>query len=173
VGRVNMTELPSLVELWTETKTVIVVYAAVLIERHAEDRRAITRRLQTGPGYSGRHLAQLLEWEKASGSPQFVEMLLRSRPALAPDCELHVISRMHEGRLCADEFTFEGRGAFRSRCRCDAGLAQVLMACDGKKTLLEHYENAKAAGSIPTEASAEEFAGVLGGFVGDGILGLE
>ncbi len=173
LGRLNMAELPNLIEIWNETKTVIVVYAAVLIERHAGERRAITKRLLTGPGYRGRHLEQLLDWEKASGSPEFTEMLLRGRAALAPDCELHVVSRMHEGRLTAGEFTFEGKGAFHSRNRCDAGLAQVLMACDGTKSTREHYEAAKAGGLIPPEATAEEFAGVLGGFVGDGILRLE
>ncbi len=172
-GRIDSPNVPILLDLWKTTKTQILVYAAVLIERHAGDAATVTKRVLTGVGFRGRHLEWLIEWEKALRRPEQAEMLLNCRPALSPDCELHTLTRMREGRLREEEFTFESRSPFRSRCRCDSGLARVLLGCDGAATTREHYEHAHGAGLIPEGAGAEEFACVLGAFVSDGILRME
>jgi SAM-dependent methyltransferase len=169
-GRVDSPNIPVLLEVWKATKTQALVYAAVLMERHTEEARAITRRVQTGAGYTGRHLEWLLEWEKSLRRPEQLQALLEGNPMLAPDCELHVVSRMREGVLCAEEFTFQCHGPFRSRARCDGGIAQVLMQCDGSAPARAIFSAAKSAGLIPEGATAEEFAALLGSFASEGIL---
>jgi SAM-dependent methyltransferase len=171
-GRLETTDIASLLELWKQTKTEAMVYAALLIERHAENAPAITKRTLAGKGYTGRHLDALLDWEKSLRCPETAERILESRPALTPGCEVHVTSRVHEDGLRAERFTFEVWEPFHSRCRCDHGLAQVLMGCDGNSTVREQYERARSAGLIPEGASVEEFAVVLGAFAGDGVLAL-
>jgi SAM-dependent methyltransferase len=169
-GRVDTQNIEALLEMWKATKTVAMVYGALVIERHGEDRQAITRRAQAGNGYSGRDLERLLEWEQQMSRPENAERLLASKPALAPGCEVHTTSRIVEGRLCAEQFSFAVRGPFRTRAGCDAGLAQVLVSCDGAQTCRELYTRARNSGWIPRQATPEEFARMLASFAGEGVL---
>ena len=169
-GGVPPENVPFLRSLWRETQTEAILYAALLIERHDAAHPAITKRLQTGKGYTGRHLEWLLDWEKAAFAPGRAETLLNSRPAIAPDCERQVVSRVRDGSFHEQEFAFQTNAGFRARHLCDRGLGQIISECDGATTWREHYLRAQAEGLIPAEATAEEFAGLLVSFVADGIL---
>jgi hypothetical protein len=144
------------------------------MERHASPRSAITKRLQTGKGYTGRHLEWLLDWlldwEVSAFEPGRAATLLNSRPVISPTCERHITSRIHDGKFQEEEYAFQVNDGFRGRHLCDPGLGQILSECDGMLTWHEHYERALAERRIPVEATAEEFTGLLTGFVADGIL---
>jgi len=172
-GGVFPDNVPFLKAMWKATRTEALVYAALLIERHETDRPAVTKRLQTGKGFDGRHLERLLEWEKASVQPEQAERLLNSRPAVSPECELQVVSRLRDGKFREEGYAFQGNSGFRSKHYCDRGLALIIAECDGVKTWREHYERAKAEERIPAEAGAVEFALVLASFVADGTLQVE
>jgi SAM-dependent methyltransferase len=171
--QMNPANVPFLLDLWKTTRTQAILYAALLMERHETEARAVTRRIQTGKGYTGRHLEWLLEWEKRGSRPDHAERLLAARPVISPGCEWHVISRVRDGRLCAESFAFRSYSPFRGNARCDAGLSEIIAECDGVKTWREHFERAQAERRIPEEATAEEFASLLAGFVIEGVLQVE
>ena len=169
-GRLEAENIEGLLETWKATKTVAMVYSALLIERHKEERAPVTRRVQAGKGYTGRHLEQVLEWEQQCTRPERLAELLDATPRLVPDCEVHVISRNREGGLRAEEFSFVSRTPFRAKAGCDAAVAQILMACDGSRTCREICREARVAGWIPPAASDTEFVRLLASFVAEGIL---
>ncbi len=163
-------ESSDLMDLWQETKTKYLVYGAVLIERHTLPRPPITGRIQTGKGYTGRHLEWLLEWQKALTRANSLEMLSNCHPFLAPDCTLHVVSRVHEGRFRMEEFTLKSQAPFRSSFRCEGWVTQILSECDGVRPWHEHFERARRDGLISEKIPAKEFAGLLSLLVSLGIL---
>jgi len=159
-------------EVWQETKTKYLVYGALLIERHATPRPPITGRALSGKGYTGRHLEWLLEWQQAISRADGDEMLLNSRPVAAPDCSLHTVSRMRDGRFHMEEFVLKSETPFRSSFRCEGWVTQVISECDGVRTWREHFGRARSAGLISQGIPAKEFAGLLSLLVSLGILRL-
>ncbi|HYW45952.1 MAG TPA: class I SAM-dependent methyltransferase [Bryobacteraceae bacterium] len=157
-------------ELWEETKTTYLVYGTLLIERHETPRPPLTGRALSGKGYTGRHLEWQLEWQKAVSCADGHEMLLNCRPSLAPDCSLHTVSRMREGRFHMEEFMLKSQSPFRSSFRCEGWVTQVLSECDGIRTWREHFERARSGGLIPEGIPAKEFAGLLSLLVSLAIL---
>ncbi|HEY2018730.1 MAG TPA: methyltransferase [Bryobacteraceae bacterium] len=167
---VSRDESVDLKELWEETKTTHLVYGAVLIERHETPRPPITGRIQTGKGYTGRHLEWLLEWQKAMTRTSSLELLSNCHPSVAPDCTLHVVSRVRDGRFHQEEFTLKSQQPFSSSFRCEGWVTQILSDCDGNRPWHEHYDRAKSEGLIGAGVAAREFAGLLSLLVSLGIL---
>ena len=85
--------------LWERTRTVAMVYATLLIERHEQPRQEVTRRAVRGEGYTRSDLEWLLEWHIALTRPDHVEMLLESRPVGDPQNELLVAYRLRDGQF--------------------------------------------------------------------------
>jgi SAM-dependent methyltransferase len=159
-------------ELWEHTRTTFMVYATLLIERHAEPRRPLTRRAHKGAGYTGRNLEWNLEWQKALTRDDHVEMLLACRPLARPENELQVIHRLRNGAFQAEEFRLEIPGPFVLSLRCEDWLTLLIPDCDGVRTWRDHFERAKQNGIIRQDVPIEEFARGLGVLVALGALAL-
>ena len=159
-------------ELWERTRTTFMLYATLLIERHTEARRALTRRSPRGAGYTGRDLEWLLDWLKAISRPDHVEMLLDCRPLGRPENELLVVHRLRDGAFRRAEFRLEIPGPFLLNLRCEDWLTQIIPECDGVRTWREHFERAKRDNLIRDDVPIEEFAKGLGVLVAVGALKL-
>ncbi len=158
--------------MWEATKTQYIFYGWVLIRRHQGARPAATGRAQAGKNFTGRPMEWLLEWESAVRAPGGTEMLLESRPAISPSCELRIVHRVREGKFAAQEFTLESLQPFDSTLQCPGWLAQIVAECHGVKTWRELFVWAQESGIVAPEESAEEFAQVLRTLVSAGILRL-
>jgi SAM-dependent methyltransferase len=172
-GSVPPEKLRYLGELWASNQTELLLQASVLMRRHGGGRKAVTRRMQTGPGFRAEHLEWLLDWDLAQRRPGFVEALLASRPLLAPACELVATHRLERGVAVSEGFTLNADGPIRGTCRCPGWLVRMLIECDGGKTAREHFEALRAAGGIPPDGNPREFAGMLAGLVGAGMLSID
>lgn len=159
-------------DLWERTRTIFMVYATLLIERHDEPRRAVTKCVHKGAGYTGRNLEWLLDWMKALDRPDYVEMLLDSRPVARPENELLVVSRLRDGRFREEDFRLDIPGPFLLSLRCENWLTKLIPDCNGVKTWREHFEHAKRVGIIREDVPIEEFAQGLGVLVALGALKL-
>jgi SAM-dependent methyltransferase len=157
-------------ELWDATRTEALFYGSVLIRRHADAARAVTWRTQAGVGFSGPHLAWLLESQTAMAQPGAEERLLGSRPSISPECRLRVLYSARDGRFSPGEFKFEVMTPFKSLCQVDAFVAGIVSDCDGNTTWREHFDRAAAAGAVPPEGTPELFARFLPPLVGNGVL---
>jgi SAM-dependent methyltransferase len=160
-------------DLWTANQTEFLVHASVLIRRQDGRRKPVTGRMQTGPGFTARHLEWLLDWQLALRQPGFVEGLLDSRPLLAPVCELAARHRLERGTSVSEQFTLEAEGPIRGACRCPGWLVQMLTRCDGTKTAREHFTDLRANGAVPPHGDPREFAIMLAGLVSAGLLTVE
>ena len=147
--------------MWQATKTQYIFYGWILIRRHEGRRPAATGRAQAGKNFTGRPMEWLLEWESAVRAPGGTAMLLESRPAISPFCELRIVHRVREGKFAAQEFTLESLQPFDSTLQCPGWLAQIVAECDGVRTWRELFAWAQEAGIVAPEESAEEFAQVL------------
>jgi len=165
-------ESRSWLELWERTRTTFMVYATLLIERHDEPRRALTRRVYKGAGYTARDLEWLLDWLKAISQPDHVEMLLGCRPLSRPENELVVVHRLRDGGFRREEFRLEIPGPFVLSLRCEDWLTQIIPDCDGVRTWREHFERAKGDNIIRDDVPIEEFARGLGVLVAVGAIKL-
>jgi SAM-dependent methyltransferase len=159
-------------ELWERTRTTFMVYATLLIERHDQPRRTLTRRAHKGAGYTRRDLEWILEWQKSLTREDHVEMLLACRPVGRPENELLVVHRLRDGNFRREEFRLEIPGPFVLSLRCEDWLTQLIPDCDGVRTWRDHFERAKRDNIIRDDVPIEEFARGLGVLVALGALGL-
>jgi SAM-dependent methyltransferase len=169
-GPVNTEERRFRQAMWEATKTQYIFYGWVLIRRHEGGRPAVTGRAQAGKDFTGRATEWLLEWESAVQGPDGVAMLLESRPAISPFCELHIVHRVREGRFTGEEFTLEASQPFDARVRCNGWLAQIVAQCDGVKRWREHFAWAREEGILDPGGTPEDFAQVLRPLLSTGIL---
>lgn len=158
--------------MWQATRTQAVLYASLVIGRHAAPRESITRRVRIGAGYHASRLEALLDWEAAGGG-ESVERLLDSRPKASAQCVFRTASRIHQGQFVIESMALETAGPFRSAMNCEWWLAQVLARCDGAQSWRELYQWVRQGDLIPETVTAAEFAGLLGVLVRNGLVECE
>jgi len=171
-GKIKLRDLKFWTDTWARRKVQFLFYGSILIRRHASGRPPVTARVQKGAGFRPEHQDWLLDWETESKDPAAVEFLLNSRPEIAPGTELHVLHRLHKGRFSPEAFGIESKEPFATEMRCGKWLIAVISECDGARSWGEHFEKAKREGLISPETTGDEFAGVLGTLVSQGILGI-
>jgi SAM-dependent methyltransferase len=171
-GKVAFTNLKYWGESWARRNVQFLFYGTILLRRHNRGRAPVTMRVQRGPAFSHRHTEWLLDWATACEDPEFMAGLMGTHPTLAPDAELHVLHRLHEGRFTPQAFALESSSPYNSEVRCPAWMVNVISECNGLQTWKEHFERALREGLIDSETPAQEFAGVLAALAGQGILRL-
>ncbi len=156
--------------LYRENRTRAVIYCSVAIRRRVEGGPAATVRTFVGKSVSGKDLDFALDWNAAAAGPRGLEMLWNARPRLGEHCELNVGHRVREGRFRAEEFELRTGGAFISKGKTPAWVAQIVAECDGSMTWKERFESLRAEGRLPAGVVADEFARVLTVLVSTGVL---
>jgi hypothetical protein len=169
-GNVPAEETAYLEELWRRRKTQFLVYGRILLRRRAQDRPAITARMQKGRGMAREHVEWLLDWESGARNPAAREWLMSLRPSLSPHCRLLVQHSVHEGRFAPRDFAFSCPSPFDSDCRVEPWIAASVAGCDGRQTILERFETLRKGGQIDAGCSPENFAAIIATMISAGIL---
>jgi SAM-dependent methyltransferase len=159
-------------DLWKQRQVQFLFFGAVTLRRHSAPRPAFTTRVQTGEGFTPRHIDWLLEWGAEAHDPECRQRLLDLRPALSPNAELAVFHRVHEGRFVPQALSLRAKSPFDTECVVPPWLAQVVSGCNGETTWRQHFERAQRAGAFEEGAAPEEFAAVLEPLVTNGLLWL-
>jgi methylase of polypeptide subunit release factors len=157
-------------ELWKRRKVQTVFYGSMLLRRRAEERPAVTARVQRGAGMTREHVEGLLDWETKARNPASLEWLMSLRPSIAPDCRLLVEHGVREGHFVAEEFSLACPGPFEVHCRVNPLLLKSISEYDGRRTLREHLEEAQRSGHLDASAGEEGFAAIVIALVSAGIL---
>ena len=157
-------------DCWRRRKVEFLFYGSVLIRRHAQGRAPLTARVPKGEGFRPEHQDWLLDWQTESRDPEAAPRLLEFHASIAPDCQLRVMHRLHEGRFVPELFGLETSGPFHSELRCQSWLVALISDCDGSRTWGEHFEKARAEKLISSEITREEFVELLSVLAGQGIL---
>jgi methylase of polypeptide subunit release factors len=169
-GDVPADETAYLEELWKRRKVQFLFHGRILLRRFAEARPAVTARAQKGGGMTREHIEWLLDWEARARNPASLEWLMGLRPSIAPQCRLVVQHHVHEGRFAARDFALSCPSPFDSDCRVEPWLAALISACDGRKTVRDHLEEARRTGQLAANCAAEDFAAIVVSMISAGIL---
>jgi methylase of polypeptide subunit release factors len=169
-GKVGLIELKFWTETWNRRKVEFLFYGSILIRRHTGARRAITARVLSALGYGPDHQGWLLDWEADCEDPAFRARIMDWHPELPADAQLKVLHRLEQGRFAPAAFAVECGTPFNSEVRCKDWMVALLSECNGDSTWRDHFERAKGLGTISTETTGDEFAGILRALAGQGIL---
>jgi methylase of polypeptide subunit release factors len=172
-GDVPADEVVYLEELWKRRKVQFLFHGRILLRRFAETRPAVTARVQKGNGMTRDHVEWLLDWETRARNRGSLEWLMGLRPSIAPQCRLAVQHVVHEGRFAARDFVLSCPSPFDADCRVEPWLAALVSACDGRRTVRDHFEEAARPGQLQANYGAEDFAAIVVSMLSAGILAIE
>jgi SAM-dependent methyltransferase len=156
--------------LFERLKVKNLVYGAIVVQRKNTERPSFTVRREKGPHFGYPEIEWLMRWESASASPKTSKLLLESQPSAAPDLELQVLHRFADRTLTPSEFRLRIDFPFSMECRCQPWMAAFVARCDGKKTILEHFEACKQDNLIQPDTPIEEFTNLLRLLISGGFL---
>ena len=145
------------------------VYGALFIKRCLEPAAAPSRvRLSLAGGAAD--FERLLAWRAHCRRPGFGEWLAASRPRLAPQLELTARHLVREGELVPAEFIFSIAGGFEAALRPDAWVVPLVARLEGKRSVAEVFEQARAAEELPGGFTLEAFAALVQTMIERGFL---
>ena len=146
------------------------VKGLLVIQGKENGRSAFTVRRQKGEDSRAAEVEWMRNWESLRANPSSAELLLRSRPRISPDVELHVVHTQRHTELSPSKFTLRTAYPFTVEYECPKWVATFVARCKGKTTALEHFEMGKADQWIPADLSTDQVSDTLGDLVSRGIL---
>jgi len=133
-----------------------VFYGAIVLQRFAETRQAITIRTRKAGSAGADSIDWLVRWMTRSAAADFGSLLRAARPRLSPHLELHVSHVVEDGRLVPS--TFELASEFPFAVKLAGGwLAMLAAACDGRKTTVDLLAELQQREIIPADTPESQF----------------
>jgi hypothetical protein len=149
------------------------VYGALVIRRYAERIAAKPLRLRLTPDGSATDFNRLLVWRHHCRQPGFAEWLNQSRPRLAPHLQLTARHVVQNGELVPAEFVFSIEAGFQYALRPDAWVVPLVARLEGKKSVREIFEAARAADELPHGFTLEAFGDLARLMIERGLLEMD
>ena len=134
-------------------------YGALFMRRKSRraDEASWTIRPQLSSDTSGADFQATFALHDCVSLPDFNAHLAQAKPQLAPRLEVTVTHVVHEGSLVPAEYVFETRRPFATRVQFDPWAIPLFMRFDGRLTVREIYEVARAEDEMPEEFGLENF----------------
>jgi hypothetical protein len=149
------------------------IYAALLVQRRAEDRTVFTIRRQNSSGTRLEDIMGALRWETAMMRPDGIAALMRSRIKANREADMRVRHRLTDEGWEIAEYMLRASVPFSMEARTDPWAPFLMAQCDGSKTVAEYFEDLKTQEAVPADAPPEEFARALAVLVSGGFLLVE
>jgi SAM-dependent methyltransferase len=153
------------------------VYGALWIKRDANElgndpqqQSKRLRRVRMTPTGSAADFEKLLAWRERCRQPRFHEWLAQSRPRLAPELELRARHIVKAGELVPAEFVFSIEAGFEAALHPDGWVVPLIARLEGKLSVAEVYENARAAQEMPKGFHLKDFADLISVMIDRGFL---
>ncbi len=137
------------------------VYGAAFIRRTTKSSTSEPFRIQTTATASAEDFEHLLAWRNHARQPDFPAWIAQSRPRLSPDLALTARHIVRDGELVPAEFVFSVDTRFRAALRPDLWTVPLLARFNGRRTVQEVFENARAEGDLPDGFGLEALAGLV------------
>jgi len=113
---------------------------------------------------------RLLAWRERCRHPGFREWLAKSRPRLAPELELRARHVVKDGELVPAEFVFSIETGFEAALHPDGWVVPLIARLEGKLSVAEVYEQARAAQETPKGFALNDFVGLVSMMMERGFL---
>jgi len=149
------------------------IYAALLVQRRAEDRPVFTVRRQNSSGTRLEDIMGAIRWETAMMRPDGIAALMRSRIKANREADMRVRHRLTDEGWEIAEYMLRASVPFSMEARTDPWAPFLMAQCDGSKTVAEYFEDLKTQEAVPADAPPEEFARALAVLVSGGFLLVE
>lgn len=141
------------------------VYGALFIRRYAERVVQPPSRINLTELGRAADFERLLAWRWQSRQPDFTGWLVNSKPRLAPQLQLTARHVVRDGALVPAEFIFEIETGLHAALRPDAWVVPLLARLEGRQTIAEVFEAARAADDLPAGFKLDDFAGLVRGMI--------
>jgi len=146
-----------------------IFHGFIVIQRHASSRAPFSVRRMLATSQPRPALAWLLALETAFASG-FASELLDLPVSFSPQLKLTVEHRVDGGQLVAVDCTFHVGFPFASQCLAEPWMAAMVALTDGKRTVREIFGALNERGLLPSAATVEEFAQLVGTLTAAGML---
>ncbi len=156
--------------IYEKLKVETILYGVLVAERHLAPRAPLTARCQKSRTAGSEAIEWFRRWQISSAAPDFAQLLMRSRPFLAPGMFLVVTHAVREGRLEPVEFRMRTDRTLKSDARTEPWVAFLIGASDGSRTAAELFGYLKEQDVITEQFSEEEFCGVIKLLIESGFL---
>jgi len=151
-----------LLEQFSEIGAVSFVAGALVIERRTgketqPDREPLTLRTQLSPLTDGTCFDTYLGWWRWVCRPEAPQELAQLKPRLGSTLRVNITHVVSEQELLPIAFVIEALRPFRAETKVDPEMVQVLLRCDGKTSLAELFEMARAESLVPERFTLVDF----------------
>mgnify|MGYP001605231724 CR=1 FL=1 len=169
-GKASFAEAERRIGQYAEMQAERLVYASMVVERHASARLPVTARRSAGLAPLGEMLDWQLAWERLRESPQFTERLLAARVRCAERLRIRSSQRLEGASWLVDRCDAVTEWPFRASIECSGETAVILMRCDGSLTVGDLARALVSDGLLSADGADEAMASLIGFFVGAGCL---
>ncbi|HCX28597.1 MAG TPA: hypothetical protein DHU55_02320 [Blastocatellia bacterium] len=121
-------------------------------------RHPLTVRRQLTAETDGSDFEKAFVMHHRFSQPNFLTSLEQAAPQLAPRLEVKVTQVVNEGSLVPADFLFEIDKPFEARARFEPWMVPLLTRLDGKTSLANIYDEARAKDEIPEDFKLENLA---------------
>ncbi len=160
-------------KMFTKNDVRGLVLGIVIIQKIVDERPAFTIRRTIRTGTPASALEWAMRWETNLRTEAGGHMLLREKPLAAQGIEILVRHALKGGEITQESFTLSIEQPFATDCKVQPWMAALLPRCDGKTTVAELFELAKANEWIVPETPLQEFCHLLATLISGGFLQTE
>ncbi|MCI0626141.1 MAG: methyltransferase [Acidobacteria bacterium] len=149
-----------LLERFSEIGALNFVAGALVIERKLgtqPHRQPLTLRTQLSPLTDGACFDSFLGWWRWVCRPEAPQELAQLKPRLGSTLRVNITHVVNEQELLPIAFVVESLRPFHAETKVDPEIVQVLLRCDGKTSLVELFEMARAASLVPERFTLVDF----------------
>lgn len=149
------------------------VYGALFVRRYTERVAAKPYRIGLATDGAAVHFERLFAWRQFARQPGFVAWLTEARPRFASRLQLTARHLVQEGELVPAEFVFLIEAGLEAALRPDAWVVPLLARLNGKRSVREVYESARAADELPNGFQLSDFAGLVASMIERGFFSVD
>ena len=160
-------------ELFDQHEVEHIFYGPFVVGKKAIAGEPVTVRRRKGSRLGSSEIEWMRAWETAAAHPEMLRRLLDSRPVAARGLELHVVHRMHDGKLAPQRFTLQTEYPFEVECPIQPWTAYLIGRCDGRTTGRQLLQFLKENQFLAADEPEEQFADYLRDMVSGGFLEIE
>jgi SAM-dependent methyltransferase len=160
-------------ELYLRLKVTAYHYGAIVIERKRAGSATVTARTRKADPAGRDAVEWFAAWATASSDPGFDDVLLHSRPRLAPAFTLNVAHTVQNQRLVPTRFELRCEYPFSVASPCPKWVAMLAGACDGSRTALEVFEQLKQQKVLNSSMTEAQFAHDLREMISHGFVEID
>ena len=153
--------LRGLLEAFTSVGARNFVVGALYVERRFEGEAnplpPFTLRRQLSLSANGacfRRYLRMLRWLSRLGGLSGIQFL---KPVLAADVQVRISHQVQNQALLPVLLVAETTTPFRAETRLESGMVEILLQCDGNTSLVELFQAAQQAGTLPEQVTLETF----------------